>query len=70
MKRIILYLVVLIPATSVAMGIVSLYFAFSDPDPVVRLQDPPLGKTSWRDTPPVEPEADSAASERRTPDQP
>lgn len=44
-------MVILIPAVSVLMGVASLYFAFSDPDPVVRTGSPPLGKTSWRDLP-------------------
>ena len=63
MKRITLYLVILIPAASVVMGAVNLYFAFSDPDPVVRLQDPPLGKTSWRVPNAPEEEFDNGSAE-------
>ncbi|MEZ5550759.1 MAG: hypothetical protein R3E82_07725 [Pseudomonadales bacterium] len=69
MKRLTLYLVILIPAASVAMGIVNLYFAFSDPDPVVRLQAPPLGKTSWRDTVPADRETDTPPVRQQVPAQ-
>lgn len=70
MKRLTLYLVILIPAASVVMGMVSLYFAFSDPDPVVRLQDPPLSKTSWRDTVPADDDAHTPLVEQPAPAQP
>jgi hypothetical protein len=48
MKRPVLYLVILIPATSVLMGILMLYVAFSSPDPEIRVQNSPLNKTSWQ----------------------
>ena len=48
MKNRILYLIVGIPAAAVLMGIVTLYIAFSNPDPGVPMDQPPMSKTSWR----------------------
>lgn len=44
-----LYLIIAIPATSVIMGGVSIYFAYSDPDQEVIEVAPAMSKTSWRD---------------------
>jgi hypothetical protein len=49
MKRGILYLIIGIPAAAVLMGAVTLYVAFSNVDPGVRLEQPALSKTSWQD---------------------
>ncbi len=48
MKNRILYLVIGIPATAVLMGVVTLYIAFSMPDPGVPIEQPPMSKTSWQ----------------------
>lgn len=48
MKNRILYLVIGIPAAAVLMGIVTLYLAFSNPDPGVPMDQPALSKTSWK----------------------
>ncbi len=48
MKRPAFYLVILIPAASVVMGIIGAYFAFSAPDPEIQIQNSPLSKTSWQ----------------------
>ncbi|HEX7034679.1 MAG TPA: hypothetical protein VF210_02835 [Pseudomonadales bacterium] len=50
MKNRILYLVIGIPASAVLMGIVTLYLAFSNPDPGVPMDQPALTKTSWKVT--------------------
>jgi hypothetical protein len=49
MKHRILYLVIAIPAAAVLMGIVTLYVAFSRPDPGVPMERPAMSKTSWQD---------------------
>jgi len=51
MKRGVLWLVIGIPLAAVLMGVVSLYFALSNPDPGVVLDGRPLSKTSYRDEP-------------------
>lgn len=48
MKRPVLYLVILIPAASVLMGIFMLYIAFSSPDQEISTRNLPLDKTSWQ----------------------
>lgn len=50
MKRGVLYLVIGIPAASIVMGIVVLYLAFSNADPGIDLDQPPLSKSSWRES--------------------
>lgn len=49
MKRGVLYLVIGIPAASIVMGMVVLYLAFSNADPGIELDQPPLSKTSGRE---------------------
>lgn len=49
MKRGVLYLVIGIPLAAVLMGAVTLYVAFSNPDPGVQQDAVPLSKTSWRE---------------------
>jgi hypothetical protein len=45
-----LYLLIGIPLTSVLMGAVTLYFAFTSTDRDVRLQEAaPMSKTSWQE---------------------
>ena len=45
-----IYLLIGIPLTSVLLGVLTLYLAFSTPDRDVRLQElAPLSKTSWQD---------------------
>ena len=51
MKRGVLYLVIAIPAAALLMGAITLYVAFSNPDPGVPIADPALSKTSWQDPP-------------------
>lgn len=48
MKNRILYLVIGIPASAVLMAVVSLYLAFSNPDPGVPMDQPALSKMSWK----------------------
>jgi len=48
MRNKVLYLVVAIPAAALLMGAMTLYIAFSNPDPGVVLDAPPMSKTSWR----------------------
>jgi hypothetical protein len=44
------YLLIGIPLTSVLLGVVTLYFAFTSTDRDVRLQDAaPMSKTSWQE---------------------
>ncbi len=45
-----LYLVVGIPVTALLMGIVTLYVAFSNPDPGVERDAVPLSKTNWSES--------------------
>jgi hypothetical protein len=45
----ILYLVIGIPAAAVVMGIITLVIAFSNADPGVERDGPPLSKTSWHE---------------------
>lgn len=45
-----LYLVVGIPVAALLMGIVTLFVAFSNPDPGVVRDAVPLSKTSWSDS--------------------
>lgn len=42
------YLLIAIPAASVLMGILTLFMAFGNPDPEVRMHQAPLSKTSWQ----------------------
>lgn len=49
MKRGVLYLVIGIPLAAVLMGVVTLYVAFSNPDPGVQQDGVPLSKTSWQE---------------------
>jgi hypothetical protein len=49
MKNRMLYLIIGIPLASVIMGMVILYAAITNPDPVVRYDGPPLNKTSFRE---------------------
>ena len=49
MKNKILYLVVGIPLTAIVMGMVTLYIAFSQPDPAIPMERPALSKTSWQE---------------------
>ena len=63
MKRGILYLVFGIPLLAVLMGSVTLYIAFSDPDPGVRQTYKALSKTSWQD----DELPDGGAQEQRRP---
>jgi len=49
MKRGVLYLVIGIPVAAVLMGVVTLYVAFSNPDPGVQRDGAPLSKTSWQE---------------------
>ena len=51
MKRAMIALIVLIPATSVVLGIVMLMLALQNPDPQVEIADKPLSKTSWKADP-------------------
>jgi len=45
-----IYLLIGIPLTSVLLGVLTLYLAFSTTDRDVRLQElAPLSKTSWQD---------------------
>ncbi len=46
-----LYLVIGIPTAALLMGLVTLYVAFSNPDPGVVTEQPAMSKTSWRDSP-------------------
>jgi hypothetical protein len=48
MKRGVLYLVVGIPASAVLVGMVLLYVAFTNADPGIEVDVPPMSKTSWR----------------------
>lgn len=49
-KPAMIYLLIGIPLTSVLLGAVTLYLAFSTTDRDVRLQElAPLSKTSWQD---------------------
>jgi hypothetical protein len=44
-----LYLVIAIPCAAILMGVISLYIAFSQPDPGVQPDGVPMSKTSWRE---------------------
>lgn len=46
-----LYLIIGIPATAVIMGIVTLVVAFSNADPGIQQDAPPMSKTSWQEAP-------------------
>ena len=46
-----LWLVVGIPLTSVIVGIVTMFLAFGVDDSAVQIEEKPLSKTSWRDSP-------------------
>lgn len=48
MKRGVLYLVIGIPASAVLVGMVLLYVAFTNADPGIEVDAPPMSKTSWR----------------------
>ena len=49
-KRGMIYLLIGIPLTSVLLGMVTLYFAFTTTDRDVRLQHvEPMSKTSWQE---------------------
>lgn len=49
MKRGMLYLVVGIPLSAIVMGVITLYIAFSNPDPGVDRKAPEMSKTSWQE---------------------
>jgi hypothetical protein len=49
MKRAVLFLVVGLPCTALAMGALMLFLAFSEPDRGVRYDGTPLSKTSWQE---------------------
>ncbi len=46
-----LWLIIGIPMTSVAMGILTIILAVNSGDGSVRIEEPPLSKTSWREQP-------------------
>lgn len=50
-----LYLIIGIPLTALLMGIVTLFIAFSNPDPGVEMDGDPLSKTSWSRSAPAQP---------------
>lgn len=47
-KRALILLVVLIPLSSVCMGVLMLTLAFGKPSDVLQTDQVPLSKTSWR----------------------
>lgn len=49
MRRGVLYLVIGIPASAVLLGMVLLYVAFTNADPGIEIDEPPMSKTSWRE---------------------
>ena len=48
MKRLPLLLVLVLPALSVVMGLITLWVAFSGPDQELIIDRTPLDKTSWQ----------------------
>lgn len=44
-----IYLIVGLPCAAVVMGLLIVALAFSNPDPGVRPDGPPLSKTSWQE---------------------
>lgn len=49
MRRGVLYLVIGIPASAVLLGMVLLYVAFTNADPGIEIDEPPMSKSSWRE---------------------
>lgn len=47
----VLALVIGIPAAAVIMGLITLYLAFSYPDPAIRTEQQALSRTSWQAEP-------------------
>ena len=71
MKQRMIILLLAIPAASVVMGAVSLFFAISNPDPIVESRVQPLTKVSWHNDGCTDEEdsggaEDSAAEEDRS----
>ncbi len=49
MKRVLLALIVLIPLSSVLLGIVMIVLAFSGANDIIAPEEIPLSKTSWQE---------------------